>query len=108
MTSSLFKFFFITFVASWICFGLAVVVPNIGGTIFLLGVFMPAFVAISLTARAGGTAALQALFERVFQPFFDRVRGMQQRKHRLAAVDRGRTDARTDAGTRAAGHFLHI
>ena len=68
MTSdSLLRFFFITFVASWICFGLAVILPTIGGVIFLLGVFMPAFVAIWLTARAGGTAALQALFERVFQ-----------------------------------------
>jgi len=66
-SDSLFKFFFITFVASWICFGLAVIVPAIGGTIFLLGVFMPAFVAISLTARAGGTVALQTLFERVLQ-----------------------------------------
>ena len=68
MTSgSLFKFFFITFVGSWICFGLAGVVPKIGDIIALLGVFMPAFVAIWLTASAGGTAALQALFERVFQ-----------------------------------------
>jgi membrane protease YdiL (CAAX protease family) len=66
-SDSLFKFFFITFVVSWICFGLAAVVPNAGGDIFLLGVFMPALVAIYLTARADGNSGLQALFSRVFE-----------------------------------------
>ena len=68
MTSdSLFKFFFYTFAASWLCFAVALAVPQFGGSIFLLGVFMPGLVAISLTAKAGGTTGLQALFERVLR-----------------------------------------
>lgn len=64
-SGSLFRFFFYTFAVSWLCFALAAVVPANGGTIFLLGVFAPAFVAIALTARSGGTAGIEALFRRV-------------------------------------------
>src|ERR1700741_1820002 len=75
---SLLKFFLITFSATWILWftsfalsqGMAAAHPTLGliaGTVFLLGVFTPALVALALTYRAQGRAATQSLLGRIFK-----------------------------------------
>ena len=64
-------FFLIAFAVTWACFiSVAVAVPGdmpLGRALILLGAFSPALAAISLTARAQGSAGVQALLARVFQ-----------------------------------------
>jgi membrane protease YdiL (CAAX protease family) len=69
-------FFLLTYVISWSFFAAAVAVspgavphfPSLaasGGPLLLLGVFAPSLVALALTARAGGRAAVLALLRRI-------------------------------------------
>ena len=62
-----FKFFFYTFVLSWLGFALAMALPQFGGAIFTFAICMPALVAIWLTGTAQGETGLQALFARVIE-----------------------------------------
>ena len=71
---SLFIFFSLTYSVSWTAFALAVVLaprtgsPNSGlatSPVFLLGVFAPSLVALALTARAEGRAAVSALLRQI-------------------------------------------
>lgn len=62
-----FRFFFYTFVLSWLGFAFAVAVPKFGNAIFLFAIFMPALVAIWLTGTTQGETGLQALFARVIE-----------------------------------------
>jgi membrane protease YdiL (CAAX protease family) len=72
----LLKFFLGTFALTWIAWFAAAAIPagetaaqtalsTIRGTIFLLGVFAPAIVALTLTARADGRVGVQALVRRI-------------------------------------------
>lgn len=63
----IFRFFSLTFVISWALFVAAATLPSGGNFAFLLAIFTPALVAIWLTGTAGGIAALQALFARIFE-----------------------------------------
>jgi membrane protease YdiL (CAAX protease family) len=73
--SPLLKFFFITFAITWPCFSAvaafsAGAAPNLAmlrGPILFLGIFAPSIVALSLTARARGTAGVLALLRRLVQ-----------------------------------------
>jgi membrane protease YdiL (CAAX protease family) len=69
-------FFSLTYVASWSCFAVAAVLAGgkassspglavLAGPLFLLGTFAPAFVALALTARAGGRASVLALLRQM-------------------------------------------
>lgn len=73
---SLLGFFALTFVVTWTCFMAAVAlshgVPGAApqlrqSALILLGTFVPSVVAIGLTARAGGIAAVRALLGRLFR-----------------------------------------
>jgi hypothetical protein len=72
----LLKFFLGTFALTWIAWFAAAAIPagetagqpalsTIRGTIFLVGVFAPAIVALTLTARADGRVGVQALVRRI-------------------------------------------
>jgi membrane protease YdiL (CAAX protease family) len=72
----LLKFFLGTFALTWIAWFAAAAIPaggtaaqtalsTIRRTIFLLGVFAPAIVALTLTARADGRVGVQALVRRI-------------------------------------------
>lgn len=71
--TALFKFFLFTYAVTWTCFLSLVALsqqngPSVfKGLLLYLGVFAPALVAISLTARAEGRAGLRALLGRLFQ-----------------------------------------
>jgi membrane protease YdiL (CAAX protease family) len=65
-TGSLFAFFTITFAITWTCFFAAASPTGIRMPILMLGVFAPALVALSLTARAEGVAGVVALLQRLF------------------------------------------
>lgn len=62
-----FKFFFYTFVLSWLGFVFSAALPRITSVVFLFAIFMPAFVAIWLTGTTEGEAGLQSLFARVIE-----------------------------------------
>jgi len=70
---ALLKFFFITFAITWPCFSAvaafsAGAAPNLAflrGPILFLGIFAPAIVALSLTARAEGKEGVLALLRRL-------------------------------------------
>src|SRR5262245_54877009 len=68
---SLFVFFLATYALAWIFFiSLAAAVPVstlLGRVLALLGAFAPSLVALTLTAREGGRAAVHALLRRIFQ-----------------------------------------
>jgi membrane protease YdiL (CAAX protease family) len=75
---SLLKFFLLTFSATWILWFTSLAMsqerlaanPTLGllaGAVFLLGVFSPALVAVALTYRAEGRAAVQSLLNRIFK-----------------------------------------
>lgn len=74
MTRPLLKYFSLTYAATWICWmaaaaisrGSAPDVPALGRALFLLGTIAPALVALTVTERAEGRAATQALLGRVF------------------------------------------
>lgn len=65
--ASLVKFFGLTYLLSWACFiGAALISPGSPAAglrypIYLIGVFGPAIVAVALTAKAGGRAAVREL-----------------------------------------------
>ena len=72
---SLFKFFWLTYIMSWILWIAAAAISRgaasqpfglvaISGPLYLLGVFAPSLVALALTARADGRAATLALLRR--------------------------------------------
>ena len=70
---SLLKFFLITFAITWPCFSAVAAIsagfaPNFAGLrgpILFLGIFAPAIVALSLTARAEGSEGVLALLRRL-------------------------------------------
>jgi uncharacterized protein len=72
---SLLKFFFITFAITWPCFsavaafsaGAALTFAGLRGPILFLGIFAPAIVALSLTARAEGSEGVLGLLRRLVQ-----------------------------------------
>src|SRR3954451_13302221 len=72
---ALLKFFFITFAITWPCFsavaafsaGAAPQLAILRGPILFLGIFAPSIVALSLTARAAGTAGVLALLRKLVQ-----------------------------------------
>jgi membrane protease YdiL (CAAX protease family) len=74
-TRPLLKFFFITFAITWPCFsavaaisaGAAANFAFLRGPILFLGIFAPAIVALSLTARAEGREGVLALLRRLVQ-----------------------------------------
>lgn len=77
-TRALLKFFFITFAVTWPCFsavallsaGAAAAVPALVGLrmpLLFLGIFAPSLVALSLTARAEGSAGVFELLRRLVQ-----------------------------------------
>jgi membrane protease YdiL (CAAX protease family) len=78
MKPSLLKFFLLTFGATWILWatsfailhGTVTAYPMLGilaGAVFLLGVFVPALVALALTDRAEGRPATLGLLSRIFK-----------------------------------------
>src|SRR5215467_11312643 len=66
---SLLLFFLITYVVTWVCFvSVAVAIPAstpVGYLLVLLGAYAPSIVAIWLSARTEGAAAVRALLRRV-------------------------------------------
>lgn len=66
-SSGTLRFFVFTLALSWVAVALAPRLPAGGGSIFVLALFMPALVAIWLTARSEGPSGLEALFARVLQ-----------------------------------------
>ena len=71
------KFFTLTFVVSWLWFGVTAYVlryvgsdsdgiGRVGGLLFIPGVFVPALVALALTARSEGRSGRRAAFAQIF------------------------------------------
>ncbi len=65
-------FFLLAYAVMWACFITVAAVPipvhtPLGAVLLLLGAFAPALVALGLTARTEGGAAVEALFRRVIQ-----------------------------------------
>ena len=66
-------FTLLTFVVSWLLWAGTAAIQNwdysaltpLGGALYLLGVFAPALVALALTARAEGTAGVEAILRRM-------------------------------------------
>lgn len=70
--SSLIKFFILTYALTWACWIPVVAWPTPARTspralLWLLGVFAPSLVALALTAKSDGAAAVRALVRRIFQ-----------------------------------------
>jgi membrane protease YdiL (CAAX protease family) len=71
-TSSIIKFFILTYTLTWACW-IPVVAwstparPSLRALLWLLGVFAPSLVALALTAKNDGVAAVRALVGRIFQ-----------------------------------------
>lgn len=77
MTRPLLKFFSLTYAATWICWTASRLITRgnappspalatLAEAVFLLGVFAPALVALVLTERAEGRAAVRTLLSRLF------------------------------------------
>lgn len=71
-TSSLLRFFILTYALTWVCWIPVVVWPTPAHTslrqlLWLLGVFSPSLIALALTAQNGGAAAVRALLGRILQ-----------------------------------------
>ena len=73
---SLLKFFLLTYIASWICWIAAAIIPHgnsppvrslasFSGVLFLLGTIAPSLVAVALTVRGDGRAGTLALLHRI-------------------------------------------
>ncbi len=78
MTRPVLKFFLLTYAVTWICWltSLAIsranapaspVLASLTGALILLGTIAPSLVALGLTARDEGRAAMLALFDRIFE-----------------------------------------
>lgn len=70
--AGLLAFFSLTYLLSWSLFAAGAALSRgsrtlsgVGGLVIVLGVFAPAFVALALTARAGGRVAVGALLRRI-------------------------------------------